>query len=105
MWLLRRVKTKRLNIQSAGPVCLLIICSISIFLLESLLTGRRPQCSDGAVQQGMYSTPHSSPGCFSKYLSQSEKIYKTPQNNNINFCNENIYVEHIRLNKIPHLAF
>ncbi len=34
----------------------LIFCSISIFLLASLMTGREPQCSAGALQQGMYST-------------------------------------------------
>jgi hypothetical protein len=42
--------------QSAGPVRFLIFCSISIPLLASLVAGRRPQCSAGAVQQGMYST-------------------------------------------------
>ncbi len=42
--------------QSAGPVRFLIFCSISIFLLASLVAGRRHQCNAGAVQQGMYST-------------------------------------------------
>jgi hypothetical protein len=31
------------SIQSAGPVCFLIFCSISIVLLASLVAGRRPQ--------------------------------------------------------------
>jgi hypothetical protein len=31
--------------QSAGPVRLFIFCSISIFLLASLVAGRRPQCN------------------------------------------------------------
>jgi hypothetical protein len=34
--------------QSAGPVRFLIFCSISIFLLASLVAGRRPQCNSGA---------------------------------------------------------
>ncbi len=34
--------------QSAGPVRFLIFCSISIFLLASLLAGRRPRCNSGA---------------------------------------------------------
>jgi hypothetical protein len=42
--------------QSAGPVRFLIFFSISMFLLASLLAGRRPQGSAGALQQGMYST-------------------------------------------------
>ncbi len=42
--------------QSAGPVHFLIFCSISMFLLASLVAGRRPQCSAGAVQQWMYFT-------------------------------------------------
>ncbi len=42
--------------QSAGPVRFLIFCSISIFLLASLVAGSRPQFSAGAMQQGMYST-------------------------------------------------
>ncbi len=42
--------------QSAGPVRFLIFCSISIFLLASLVAGRRHQCNAGAVQQEMYST-------------------------------------------------
>jgi hypothetical protein len=42
--------------QSAGPVRFLIFCLISIFLLASLVAGRRHQCNAGAVQQGMYST-------------------------------------------------
>jgi hypothetical protein len=33
--------------QSAGPVRFLICCSISIYLLASLVAGRRPQCSAG----------------------------------------------------------
>jgi hypothetical protein len=33
--------------QSAGPVRFLIFCSISIFLLASLVAGRGPQCSAG----------------------------------------------------------
>jgi hypothetical protein len=41
--------------QSAGPVHFLIFCSISIFLLASLVAGREPQYTAGAVQQGMYS--------------------------------------------------
>ncbi len=47
---------KRLNTQSAGPVHLLIFCSRSIFLLASIVAGRRPLCNAGAEQQGMYST-------------------------------------------------
>ncbi len=43
--------------QSAGPGRFLIFCSISIFLLASLVAGRRPQCSAGAMQQGLYSSP------------------------------------------------
>ncbi len=31
--------------QSAGPVSFLIFCSISIFLLASLVAGRRHQCT------------------------------------------------------------
>ncbi len=31
--------------QSAGPVRFLIFCSVSIFLLASLVAGRRPQCT------------------------------------------------------------
>jgi hypothetical protein len=46
---------KQQSAQSTGPVCFLIFCSISMFLLASLLAGRRPQCSAGTVQQGMYS--------------------------------------------------
>ncbi len=42
--------------QSAGPVCFLIFCPISIYLLASLVAGRRPQCNAGADQLGMYST-------------------------------------------------
>ncbi len=42
--------------QSAGPVCFLIFGLISIILLASLVAGRRPQCTDGADKQGMYST-------------------------------------------------
>ncbi len=42
--------------QSAGPVRFLIFCSRSIFLLASLVAGRRHQYNAGAVQQGMYST-------------------------------------------------
>jgi hypothetical protein len=42
--------------QSAGPVRFMIFCSISIFLLASMVAGRRHQCNAGAVQQGMYST-------------------------------------------------
>ncbi len=42
--------------QSAGPVRFLLFCSTSIFLLASLVAGRRPQCNAGADQQGMYST-------------------------------------------------
>jgi hypothetical protein len=33
--------------QSAGPVRFLIFCSISIFLLSSLVAGKGPQCSAG----------------------------------------------------------
>jgi uncharacterized membrane protein SpoIIM required for sporulation len=33
--------------QSAGPVRFLIFCSISIFLLASLVAGRGTQCSAG----------------------------------------------------------
>jgi hypothetical protein len=40
--------SKWANTQSGGPVHLSIFCSISIFLLASLVTGRRPQCSAGA---------------------------------------------------------
>jgi hypothetical protein len=36
------------SLQSAGPVRFLIFCSISIFLLASLVAGRRPQCNSGA---------------------------------------------------------
>ncbi len=42
--------------QSAGPICFLIFCSISISLLTSLVAGRRPQRNAGADQLGMYST-------------------------------------------------
>jgi hypothetical protein len=35
------------NTQSAGPVRFLIFCSISIYLLASLVAGRGPQCSAG----------------------------------------------------------
>jgi hypothetical protein len=42
--------------QSYGPVSFLIFCTISIFLLASLVAGRKPQCTAGADQQGMYST-------------------------------------------------
>ncbi len=42
--------------QSAGPVCFLIFCSISIILLASLVAGRKPHCNAGAPQQGKYST-------------------------------------------------
>jgi hypothetical protein len=34
--------------QSAGPVLFLIFFTISIFLLASLVTGRRRQCNPGA---------------------------------------------------------
>ncbi len=34
--------------QSAGPIRFLIFVSISILLLASLVTGRRPQCTAGA---------------------------------------------------------
>jgi hypothetical protein len=37
-----------LSTQSAGPVRFLILCSISISLLASLVSGRRPQCNAGA---------------------------------------------------------
>ncbi len=40
--------------QRAGPVSFLIFCSISIILLASLVADGRPQCTVGAVQQGMY---------------------------------------------------
>ncbi len=39
--------------QSAGPVRFLIFCSISIFLLASLVAGWRLQCTAGAEQQGI----------------------------------------------------
>jgi hypothetical protein len=42
--------------QSAGPVRFLIFCSISIFLLASLVAGRGPQCSAGPPYQRIYST-------------------------------------------------
>jgi hypothetical protein len=42
--------------QSAGPVRFLIFCSITIFLLASLMTGRRPQYNAGAEWPGIYST-------------------------------------------------
>ncbi len=42
--------------QSAGPVSFLIFCSISIFLLASLVAGTKPQRTTGADQQGTYST-------------------------------------------------
>jgi hypothetical protein len=42
--------------QSAGPVRFFIFSSISIFLLASLVAGRKTQCTAGADQQGMYST-------------------------------------------------
>jgi hypothetical protein len=41
--------------QSAGPVRFLIFCSVSIVLLASPVAGRKPQCTAGAVQQGMCS--------------------------------------------------
>jgi hypothetical protein len=44
------------NTLSAGPVCFLIFSSISIFLLASLVAGRRPQYIAGADFQGMYFT-------------------------------------------------
>jgi hypothetical protein len=79
MWLLRRVKTKRL-IQSAGPVRLLKFCSLTIFLLASLLTGRRPQCSDGAIQQGMYSTPcNLIPAVFQSIYNTLKILIKLPK--------------------------
>jgi hypothetical protein len=34
--------------QSAGPVRFLMLCSISIFLLASLVADRRRQCNSGA---------------------------------------------------------
>ncbi len=43
---------------SAGSVRILIFCSISIFLLASLLTARGPEFTAGAEQQGMYSLHH-----------------------------------------------
>ncbi len=39
---------KRLETQSAGPVHLLLFCSMSIILLASLVTGRKPLCTAGA---------------------------------------------------------
>jgi hypothetical protein len=47
------------SIQSDGPVRFLIFFSLSIFLLASLVAGRRLQCTAGTVRtdlQGMYST-------------------------------------------------
>jgi hypothetical protein len=34
--------------QSAGPVRFLIFCSMSIFLLASIVAGRRPRCNSSA---------------------------------------------------------
>jgi hypothetical protein len=42
--------------QSAGPIRFLIFCSISIFLLASIVAGWGPQCSAGPPSQRMYST-------------------------------------------------
>jgi hypothetical protein len=42
--------------QSAGPVRFLIFCPISIFLLASLVAGKRPQWIAVADYQGMYPT-------------------------------------------------
>jgi hypothetical protein len=47
------IRPKRINTCWSCPP--LIFCSISIFLLASLVTGRIPQCNCGAEQQGMYS--------------------------------------------------
>ncbi len=46
---------KSQSTQSAGPVRFMIFCSISIFLLASLVTGKRPRRNSSAQQQGMYS--------------------------------------------------
>ncbi len=51
-----RIQLQSQSNQSAGPVSFLIFCSISIFLLASLVAGRKPQGTAGADQQGMYST-------------------------------------------------
>jgi hypothetical protein len=42
--------------QSDGPVSFLIFCTLSIFLLASLVAGKKPQGTAGADKQGMYST-------------------------------------------------
>ncbi len=40
-----RVRRGMAGAQSAGPLRFLIVCSMSIFLLASLVAGRRPQCT------------------------------------------------------------
>ncbi len=45
---IRRRLVSPQSTQSAGPVRFLIFYSISMFLLASLVAGRRSQCSEGA---------------------------------------------------------
>jgi hypothetical protein len=55
IWQHSIVMSQTQSTQSAGPVRFLIFCSISIFLLDSLVAGRRLQWTAGADKQGMYS--------------------------------------------------
>jgi hypothetical protein len=63
-------KPKRLNTQSAGPVRLLIFRLTSIFLLASLVAGRRTQCQ--LVQCSREFTPSDLSTGISKLLQPAQ---------------------------------